>query len=232
LASSVTNTFAKTIDIGASTVYKSGVYGDAFYAIIHGTVGSKTSSTNPIIYKLNSAGDFIDSCYDFTAATLSTFTSTFYTITSAVESVHTVYISTGTIATVDYLASMTTVDLLTAANYYITPDSQKNSTTPNEACKHRNPYITSAFNPTYTHYVTDGQTDWTMQFAQQQAVPFNVTVLNETAAAFNPGSWFVVDYVNFDTSQSMIFRWLLQDIPTFYELSMLYQINIKVRLYH
>jgi hypothetical protein len=72
-----------------------------------------------------------------------------------------------------------------------------------------------------------------MEFEQQQGVPFNVTVLyHDNTTAFNPGSWFVLDYADFDTNQTMNITWKLQEIPTFYELSVLYEINIKVRLYH
>ena len=92
--------------------------------------------------------------------------------------------------------------------------------------------MNSSYNPTYTYYVSDGQQDWTMEFEQQQGVPFNVTLFDENSVAFSPGSWFVVDYVNFDINQTMLISWKLQEIPTFYELSLLYQLKIKVRLYH
>jgi hypothetical protein len=138
---------------------------------------------------------------------------------------------TNTPATSD-LSNMVSVDFLAGTPFYIMPNSQNNSVTPIEACKHREAYMNSSYSPTYTRYVSEGQQDWTMEFEQQQGVPFNVTLFDENSVAFSPGSWFVVDYVNFDINQTMSISWKLQEIPTFYELSLLYQLKIKVRLYH
>jgi hypothetical protein len=200
-------------------------------------VGALTSSTNPIITALSTADlSTVDSCYDFDIQSSPYVpVTTYYTVTSTVVSDHSVH-TTGITTTpaTDYISSMVNTDLLDlAVPFYIMPNSQENSDATGDPCQHRNAYINSSYSATYTHNLTEGQIDWDMEFEQQQGVPFNVTVLyHDNSTAFNPGSWFVLDYANFDINQTMKISWKLQEIPTFYELSVLYQIKIKVRLYH
>jgi hypothetical protein len=213
---------------------KLGVFaGDVFYAINHGTVSARTTLTNPIIFKISSADlTALDSWYDTNDANIViTVFSTYYTVSSTLVPDKYVYtFATSSIAATDYLPNMTSVDLLATTPFYIMPDSQRNSVTPNQACRHRTlQNINSAYATYISRHVTQGLQYFVYQF--DQVVPFNVTVLNnETGVTFNPGSWFEVSYTSFDVDQTITLTWKLQEMPVFYELSVLYQINIKVRL--
>lgn len=134
-------------------------------------------------------------------------------------------------ATSVYTTSMRSVDLLAATTFYVMPDSQRNSSSPNEACRHGNAYITSSYTAVHTFYTTDADYEWTFTFAQDRSIPFNVTVVDENGALYSPGSWFATDYSVFDSTKVLNLTWIVLQKPVFYETSLFIQINLKVRLF-
>lgn len=128
-----------------------------------------------------------------------------------------------------YTPSMTQVDLLAATTFYVMPDSQRNSTSPNEACHHGNAYITSSYTAVNTFYTTDANYAWSFTFAQDRSIPFNVTVVDETDSVYSPGSWFVTNYADFDSLKTLNVTWMVLQKPVFYDTSLFIQLNLKVR---
>lgn len=95
---------------------------------------------------------------------------------------------------------------------------------------HQSPYITTAVSTSYTMFVTDPALVFNLTFTQIQGVPYNFTVQYTNGTTFAPGSWFTIDYTNFDASKYAIVTFNPQLQSAYYDAENIYQLNFKVQL--
>jgi len=192
--------------------------------------GPDTSAINSGIISLRLNGSTFDAWYSTNSVPDISFSPDSVTLSVLDPTSYTNRISTP-IDLSDITGSVTEYDHFSSNPYFFQADKQK-TTSGGEICKLKAAYVNSSVDLAYNYFTTDGIQTLQVDTKHDKNIPYNVSLVMTDNSALP--SFVLVDETSFSNNGSIILTFDFPSIGSYYNVSDLYEFNIKVNLlkYH